>query len=748
MRGLVSAVLLLWALPVYGQVPLEPALEIEGTVDFFATGGSFTVNDDADDRPDALLDEGEVRVETRDIPPRARLLQAFLYFGGSLYDDGDGIDAPDETVELATPGADFRPVVAETVSSSGPIDGFPEVTLYTARADVTALVAGGPMAGRYRIRGFDADIFDGAQEHTAANASFSLVLVFDEERLPPRAITIFDGLQPVLGSTVSLSIGDLNVSPLPSGALTFYALEGDCHPGPDRCDSGENLSGPERIRVLAPQGRHLLLRDEVNPPNDIFNRTINTVSPALRGVVGTDIDRFDLSSLLRPGDDEITVEVTAPRPAGGNRGELIGLAYIVVGIDVFAPELALDSRVQVRSELGDPVFFAGDPLSVVVALSNTGNLTAEDVQVELELPELVDAFEVATASATVDGRRVTATVPSVRDGEVEGLRLRVRTRCPLPDGDVLALTATVSASRLDPFVVSSTVAIASATECGDRFGLFGGGGCQGGGRDPILLLLLLFAPFAWWLRRRKLYCIVFALGLAGTACGGADGAEDRPGPAPFGATCPSDISMVVVPSIRGEPPFCIDPFEASLELGGAVGNVVQPPGGDGSTTAVARTGRFVLPARGLSWHQAAAACANAGKALCTATQWQAACGGVEDLTYPYGEVFEPTRCNGFAAGRGDVVPTGGLVTSTITPKGENLATGCVSAFGVYDMSGNVWEWNASPRLGGLRRGLAGGSFRSNATGLSCLTQDADAEPSEVNEAYGFRCCRTLGPGPG
>jgi len=145
---------------------------------------------------------------------------------------------------------------------------------------------------------------------------------------------------------------------------------------------------------------------------------------------------------------------------------------------------------------------------------------------------------------------------------------------------------------------------------------------------------------------------------------------------------------------------------------------------------------------------AAAAGANPGKALCTATQWQAACGGVEDLTYPYGERFEPTRCNGFDAGRGDVVPTGGLVTSTITAEGDNLATGCVSAFGVYDMSGNLWEWNASPRLGGLRRGLAGGSFRSNATGLSCLTNDADAAPDEVDEAYGFRCCRTLGPGPG
>lgn len=743
MKSVVSAVFLLWALPALGQVPLAPALELDGTVDFFATGASFSIDDDADDRPDALLDVAEVRILDRDIPPRAELVRAFLYFGGSLYADGDGIETPDEVVELATPGRDFREVRAEAVATSGPIEGFPEVTLYTSRADVSALVRGGELAGTYQIRGFDGDIFDGTQEHTAANASFSLVLVFEEERLPPRAITIFDGLEPVLGSTVSLAISDLNVSPVPSGALTFYALEGDCHPGPDRCADGENLSGPERIRVLAPEGRQLVLSDALNPPNDIFNRTINTVLPARANVVGTDIDRFDLSSVLRPGDDGLTVEVTAPRPINGNRGELIGLAYVVVGIDVFAPELSVDSRIDVRSELGDPMFFPGDPLSVVVALSNTGNLPAEGVQVELELPEIIEAFEVVTASASVDGRRIRAAVPDVRDGEIEGLRLRVQTRCPLSEGGIMALSATVSAARVEPFVVSSTSAIAGATECGDRFGLFGGGGCQGtaSGPGPGFLFLLPLLVLVGFRNRGGLGCILL-LGLA-SGCGEDEGTADRSGPAPFGSTCPSDIAMVVVPSIRGEAPFCIDPYEASLELGGNIGSPIQPEGGDGSTTAVARTSRFTLPARGLTWFQAAAACANAGKALCTAAQWQSACGGVQDLSYPYGEEFEASRCNGFAAGRREVVPTGGLLTSTITADGDNLASGCVSDFGVYDMSGNVWEWNASPRLGGLRRGLAGGSFRSNAVGLSCLTNDADAPPEEQDDSYGFRCCKPI-----
>lgn len=738
--------------------------DVRGNVDFFATGGSFTVDDDADDRPDAVLDEGRVVVPGLAVPPRATLRRAWIYFGGSLYDDGDGRTI-DREVEIQVPGAPdrFEAVRGEVVYASS-VDLFPNLQLYTVRADVTDILraAGGPLTGTYRVRGFDADVFDGSLEHTAANASFSLVLLYEEPRLPPREVFVFDGLELVLGSTVTLDIDGFRVSRVPSGSLTVYAQEGDCHPGPDACASGDNRSGLEQIRVIGADGaRRLVLSDDVNPPNDVFNRTINTVTPPLTGVVGTDIDGFDISPVLRAGDERATIEVTAPAPRAGNRGELVGLVYVIAGIDVFAPELAVDSRIEVRSDAGDvrDAFFAGDPLEVTVALSNTGNTPAESVSAVLELPDDVVGFEVGplpeTATVTVDraggaaGRgRLDYAGLRVRHGEITGLPITIDTRCPRGASGVLTLTATVSGDGVAPFVVTTTAALAARDRCGPRFNVQGGGGCRGAGGDLGWALLVAVGVIGVALRRRRLGRagrgrggFVFLAAFAGgnLACGDDVGPADRDPPAPLGTPCPERAGMVLVPSVRGGPPFCIDQYEARVQTG-ALGAPVQPAGGDGSTTAIAGAERFAFPSRGVTWHQAAAICRNSGKRLCSDDEWRIACAGPDDATFPYGDDFAPGRCNGFSAGRGDVVQTGAMIEPVITDAGQLVASGCVSPFGVYDLSGNLWEWTATPFLGGAQRGLVGGSYRSNADGLRCVNADASEDPGVAEPTVGFRCC--------
>lgn len=743
--------------------------DFRGTVDFFATGAAFTVNDDDDDRPDRALDEASVVVPERRIPPRAKLLKAYLYFGGSLFADGDDIEEPDTQVELQVPGsASFSVVDGEQVYRSGPIPGFPEVILYTVRADITELMTSSQasLPGTYTLRGFAADIFNGDQEHTAATAAFSIVLIFEEALLPPRSIVLFDGMQEVLGSTVALELSGFIVSEQPSGSLTFFALEGDCNPGPDACANGNNLAGLERVRVIGADGtRTLALTDGLNPPNDIFNRTINTVDPPLMNVTGTDIDTFDITEVLRAGDESVRVEVTTPAPARGEAGELIGLAYVVVGIDVFAPELRVDSRIEVSTDRGSVLdaYYPGDPLRVKYALSNTGNLPASQVKLTTDVPANVRAFEVLEApegaELSVDptggafGRgQVSVEGVAVRHGEVSDLVLLMETDCPLPEGGALALAADVGAPQEGgvAFTMTTTVTLLGRDRCGPRYYLYGGGGCRGidtgGGSMWLLggLVALLGAR-----RRRGAAWLAAALGLAFAAGCSPDTQEDtgadRPAPAALGYACPGQEGMVIIPSIRNQPPFCVDQYEATI-VEGALGNPEQPEGGDGSTTAVAASVRFAHPAVGVSWFQAQAACANAGKRLCTAQEWQVVCRGDEELAYPYGETYEPGTCNGFGASRGGVVETGAMIESVPRDDGGYDAGGCVSVHGAYDLSGNVWEWNADAFLGDTRRGLAGGSFRSNEAGLRCGTEDAHAPPSEVNDAYGFRCCADYAPG--
>lgn len=690
-----------------------------GRLNFFATGASFTVSDDLDDRPDRVLEVAEVVVPEARIPQRATLSRAYLYFGGSLFFDNDGNDDPDTAVELQVPGSDFVNVEGAMIHRSGAIGGFPEVALYTVRADITELMqrAGGPLDGAYRVRGFASDIFNADNEHTVANASFSIVLVFEEPRLPPRTVVLFDGLQEVLGSTVTLDLSGFTVSQLPSGSLTLYAQEGDCNPGPDACENGNNLSGPERIRVIGADGqRTLIAQDAVNPPNDIFNRTINTVEPPLRGVPGTDIDTFDISQVLLPGDDRVTVEITSPAPRGSS-GELIGLVYVVVGIDVFAPELHIDSRIDIRTDRGDQAeeFFPGDPLRVSFIVSNTGNLPATEVALSTDLPDTITRFEVAEApedaEVIITGKRVEVRSLAVRHGEINALTLLVETTCPLNQPTVLTVTASVGVPKEGgmAFTMTSSVGLLARDICGPRFYLFGGGGCSG--VEPsfswiaIALAALLFGfrrARAWWL----------ALCMAMFGCGEATNSEpDRAPPDPIGVACPDRLDMVVVPPLRGRPAFCIDRYEAAIAGGSAVST------------------RFAQPARGVTHGEASAACEAAGKRLCTAIEWGSACGGEADLTYPYGDVYEAGACNGYDALRGDTVESGALLER------------CVSAFGVYDLSGNVWEWNSTAYLDGSRRGLVGGSFRSNENGLRCITEDNYALPDEANDAFGFRCCK-------
>jgi len=94
------------------------------------------------------------------------------------------------------------------------------------------------------------------------------------------------------------------------------------------------------------------------------------------------------------------------------------------------------------------------------------------------------------------------------------------------------------------------------------------------------------------------------------------------------------------------------------------------------------------PVRNVSWRQALAYAQWAGKCLPTEAQWEAAARGIDRRIYPWGneDVSEVTRflCN---ARTGLEDYDGYSYTAPVM----NFAAG-VSPFGVFNMSGNVWEW--------------------------------------------------------
>lgn len=173
------------------------------------------------------------------------------------------------------------------------------------------------------------------------------------------------------------------------------------------------------------------------------------------------------------------------------------------------------------------------------------------------------------------------------------------------------------------------------------------------------------------------------------------------------ACCGCGLDMVQVTT----PAICIDKFEASQGSGGRALSV------QGGTPWVS-----------LNTAQAQAACAAAGKRLCTETEWQAACAGTANRLYPYGSTYSGTACNGLDKGLGAIVPTGTIAT-------------CEGGYpGLFDMSGNAYERTATCTAGNCR--IRGGSYRSGAAaGLLRCNTGFDFGEASPDDAVGFRCCR-------
>lgn len=262
--------------------PLELRDQFNGQYDFTVIGNTFNFFDNLD--PSVPPCEMAISSSaTLNLLPNQNVISAFMYWSGV----GDGTFQPNINLNNTN-------IIPEQVLVADPEDN--GIILYFgAVAEITELIQN-TGNGSYIVNNFDLNpILVNYCSSATYYAGWSIVVIYEDDDLPPNQINIYDGLVYLLDisglnpGSVDLEISNFEVNNTGSSKLGVCVYNGS-----------PNIFFDEALKF---NGN--ILSNFLNPPDNPFNGTNSYTGST--NLFNMDLDFFDVSSFVNVGDTSATI---------------------------------------------------------------------------------------------------------------------------------------------------------------------------------------------------------------------------------------------------------------------------------------------------------------------------------------------------------------------------------------------------------------------------------------------------------
>jgi uncharacterized repeat protein (TIGR01451 family) len=334
-----------------------------GNINFVTTGGSLR---NAANTSSPCTVNSTSSQTLSGIPATRTVRKAYLYWGASG-------NSADTTVTLNGSNVTASRTFSRTFNNGTAFNFF------GGFADVTSLVSGN---GNYTFGGLN--VATGAPwcASQAVVGGWALIVIYQGAGERLRAINLYDGLDYFYGSQVTQTPDGFRVPANNiDGRIAVFTLEGD----PQNSDAQNGFS--ESLRFNGAALNDGLVPADSDPTNQQFDGTVNTAgSPANVRSYGIDVDQYDVSNLLSPGQTSATTIYSS--------GD--DLVLLMAQIVSATSDPAVDLGVTLNHS---GTFVAGQTGQYTINVSNAAGMEREDNTVTVK-DTLPAGFSFASASGT------------------------------------------------------------------------------------------------------------------------------------------------------------------------------------------------------------------------------------------------------------------------------------------------------------------------------------------------------------